>query len=64
MPFQPWDLIAKVFDPKAQKAFFLGNALKNLMSMYSQKNKPLEDLDKAIHYLQKLREVEAASKPE
>lgn len=51
---QPWDVIEK-----NRMGFFDGNALKYVMR-FSDKG-GVEDLRKAIHYLEKLIEIESAS---
>lgn len=52
---EPWDVVA-TWTYNEQVGFYRGNVLKYLLRAFS-KGKPLQDLNKAAHYLQKLIEV-------
>lgn len=59
MNVQPWDVVDG-WPIEQQIGFFRGNALKYLLRFGSKGRTPaaqVEDIDKAIHYLQKLSEV-------
>ena len=51
---QPWDFMASCFTYDEFCGFLKGNALKYISR---DKNDNLEDVCKAIHYLEKLKEV-------
>ena len=55
--YTPWDLIESWCheDQKPMEVFLWGNALKYL-HRYRRKGTPAQDIDKAIHYLSKLKE--------
>jgi hypothetical protein len=55
---QPWDVMKSMQEPGLFEPFqfhLLFTALKYIMRC-GRKDTPLEDIDKAIHYLEKLRE--------
>jgi len=55
---QPWDAIEgwSHEDQAPFEAYLWGNAIKYIQR-YRRKGKPVEDIGKAIHYLQQLEEV-------
>ena len=55
LAIEPWDVVA-TWNYEQQVGFYRGNVLKYLLRAFS-KGKPVEDLNKAAHYLQKLIEV-------
>lgn len=55
LAIEPWDIVA-TWNYEQQVGFYRGNVLKYLIRAFS-KGKPVEDLRKAAHYLQKLIEV-------
>lgn len=57
LAIEPWDVVA-TWNYEQQVGFYRGNVLKYLLRAFS-KGKPVEDLRKAAHYLQKLIEVVA-----
>lgn len=57
LAIEPWDVVA-TWNYEQQVGFYRGNVLKYLLRAFS-KGKPVEDLLKAAHYLQKLIEVVA-----
>ena len=57
LAIEPWDVVA-TWTYNEQVGFYRGNVLKYLLRAFS-KGKPLQDLNKAAHYLQKLIEVVA-----
>jgi hypothetical protein len=54
---QPWDVIESWMheDQDGFEAFLWGNALK-YMHRYRRKGAPIQDIKKAIHYLERLEE--------
>lgn len=52
--FTPWDIIESWCHPDQtpMEVYLWGNALKYL-HRYRRKNKPVDDLEKAIHYLER-----------
>lgn len=55
MTVQPWDIIS-TWPHEQQIGFFKGNALKYLLRA-GKKGSATEDIQKAIHYLDKLNEL-------
>lgn len=56
----PWDVLEDWMTAEEFNAYLRGNCIKYL-ARYQHKGKPLEDLQKAQHYLQKLIEREKDS---
>ena len=54
---QPWDIIEEY-----NLGFWDGNAIKYILR-YKEKGNPLEDIDKAIHYLEHVRELILRNNP-
>lgn len=55
MGVQPWDVIG-TWNHSEQVGFFKGNALKYLMRA-GTKGDAVEDLDKAVHYIERLKQA-------
>jgi hypothetical protein len=60
MEIQPWDAMEAWMSPEAFAGFLHGNAIKYLAR--ANKKGGVEDLKKAIHYIDKLIEVIEANK--
>jgi len=58
MPMQPWDVMEAVLTPEEFRGFLKGNIIKYSMRA-GHKEGAHKDGDKARHYKQKLREVQA-----
>ena len=58
MPMQPWDVMEAVLTPEEFRGFLKGNIIKYSMRA-GHKEGAHKDGDKARHYTQKLREVQA-----
>lgn len=57
MPVQPWAVMQAVLTPEEFIGFLKGNVIKYSMRQ-GKKEGSTDDAEKALHYLQKLREVE------
>ncbi len=55
MPIQPWIVMEAVLTPEEFRGFLKGNVIKYAMR---QGRKDSDDGGKALHYLQKLEEIE------
>ena len=58
MPIQPWTLMEAVLTHEQFRGFLLGNIIK--YSMRAGRKEGSDDAGKAKHYMQKLKELEAA----
>lgn len=56
MKVQPWDVVDTAFTCEQAVGFYKGNALKYIMRAGS-KGPVKEDIQKALHYLEKLLEI-------
>ena len=54
MPMQPWDVMEAVLTPEEFRGFLRGNVIK--YSMRAGRKEGSDDLEKARHYMQKLKE--------
>ena len=59
MPVQPWAVMEAVLTPEEFKGFLKGNIIK--YSMRQGRKDGSDDTGKALHYLEKLAEVEKPS---
>lgn len=57
MPVQPWAVMQAVLTPEEFIGFLKGNVIKYSMRQ-GKKDGSTDDAEKALHYLQKLHEVE------
>jgi hypothetical protein len=57
MPVQPWAVMQAVLTPEEFIGFLKGNVIKYSMRQ-GKKEGSTDDAEKALHYLQKLREIE------
>lgn len=55
---QPWDAMEAWMSPEAFRGYLLGNVIKYLARCRTKHPDPMDDLRKAMHYLQKLIELE------
>jgi hypothetical protein len=55
MPIQPWALMEAVLTPEEFRGFLKGNCIK--YSMRAGRKEGSDDVGKAKHYMQKLKEV-------
>ena len=55
MPIQPWTVMEAVLTPEEFKGFLRGNIIK--YSMRAGRKEGSDDAGKALHYIQKLKEV-------
>ena len=56
MPIQPWAVMAAVLTPEEFRGFLKGNIIK--YSMRAGRKEGSDDSGKALHYLQKLYDVQ------
>jgi hypothetical protein len=56
MPVQPWAVMAAVLTPEEFRGFLKGNVIK--YSMRAGRKEGSDDLGKALHYIQKLYDVQ------
>lgn len=55
MPIQPWELMETVLTPEEFAGFLKGNVIK--YSLRAGRKLGTDDINKALHYQQKLREI-------
>lgn len=60
MEIQPWDAMKAWMSPEEFKGYLRGNAIKYLARCHA-KGRPVEDLRKARHYIDRLIEEEIAA---
>jgi hypothetical protein len=58
MPVQPWTVMAAVLSPEEFRGFLKGNIIK--YSMRAGRKEGSDDSGKALHYIQKLYDVQNA----
>ena len=56
MGVQPWDVMQAVLTPEEFRGFLRGNAIKYLMREGHKEGS--DDIAKALHYLQKIKELD------
>ena len=56
MEIQPWEVIDRSFTKEQREGFYRGNAIKYILRA-GKKGDLVEDVQKAIHYLEKLIEI-------